>query len=134
MKGLFWVWQFPQHVLALVLLWVVRRKLDMVHRYKTSKVFWHRRLGWGISLGQYILLDLSHDDVTLQHEYGHAVQSKMLGPLYLIIVGIPSFSMNMLSLLFWKLGYKGFAYRYYQRWPETWADRLGGVRERKSLG
>jgi hypothetical protein len=60
------------------------------------------------------------------HEYGHSLQSRLLGPLYLPIVGIPS----ELRVLY------AFAHRhatgrrwagYYDGFPEDWADRLGGV-------
>lgn len=30
------------------------------------------------------------DEETLKHEYGHSIQSKILGPLYLIVIGLPS--------------------------------------------
>lgn len=31
-----------------------------------------------------------HSDSTIKHEYGHTIQSKYLGWLYLIIIGLPS--------------------------------------------
>ena len=48
----------------------------------------------GISLGTYILMSTtSYKDKrnrTKKHEYGHSRQSLYLGPLYLIIIGLPS--------------------------------------------
>ncbi len=52
-----------------------------------------------ISLGLFIFIsdcgDLSDDSLSfkslLSHEYGHCLQSVMLGPLYLVVVGLPSF-------------------------------------------
>jgi hypothetical protein len=53
----------------------------------------------------------------------------MLGPLYLLVIGVPS------SL---RAGYAAARYLvtkepwdgYYDGFPENWADRLGGVRSR----
>ncbi len=55
------------------------------------------------------------------HEYGHTVQSLMLGPLYLIFIGLP-------SVLWAQLGKKyrakhGVAYTAF--WCEKWANKLG---------
>ena len=78
----------------------------------------------GISLGSYIIFDgrieISETDVL--HEYGHQLQSRMLGPLYLLIVGIPSLIGNIYSRI-----KKKDEKWYYSRFPENWADRLGGV-------
>lgn len=80
----------------------------------------------GISLGTYIIIsEQSYRDKrnrTKKHEYGHSRQSLYLGPLYLIVVGLPS--------LLWA----GFIHNlvkkeigYYEVYPESWADELGEV-------
>lgn len=57
------------------------------------------------------------------HEYGHTIQSLILGPLYLFVVGIPSF--------IWCNNKKCIAMRqdnnksYYDLYCESWANRLG---------
>ncbi len=67
----------------------------------------------------------------LVHEYGHTIQSLMLGPLYLPVIGIPS--------TLW--GFLGAERRRKQQIPygafftESWANRLGErVTGRKSIG
>ena len=60
----------------------------------------------------------------LRHEYGHSIQSLILGPLYLFLVGIPS--------MFWcRVPAVGRSWRngrrsYYSFVTERSADRLGG--------
>lgn len=49
--------------------------------------YWPKKVG--ISLGMFIFSYQDKD--MIRHEYGHTIQSLFLGPLYLIIVGIPSF-------------------------------------------
>ena len=57
------------------------------------------------------------------HEYGHTIQSLILGPLYLIIIGIPS--------SFWAMTPMMINYRkknrisYFSFFCERWANYLG---------
>ena len=88
----------------------------------------------GLSLGHFIFIsrrdrtpDLRGDDTLLRHEYGHTIQSHMLGWLYLPVVGVPSITQAVFCFVSARLGHPGPGYRYYQRYPENWADRLGGV-------
>lgn len=128
-KILMHVWQLPQHLLALLLLFIIRnRSMVVVHDVDGTLLYLAMGLGWGISLGKYILLDMDASEETMNHERGHCKQSRMLGWLYLIIVGIPSIAMNVLSTIMYWLGSDSMIRHYYQRWPESWADRLGGVK------
>ena len=72
----------------------------------------------GVSLGKYIIVNQWMPTKEIMHEYGHCRQSKYLGPLYLLVIGIPS--------LIWAIfGKRGDA--YYTFYTEKWADKLGGV-------
>lgn len=81
--------------------------------------------GCGISLGNYIFLDSdrSVSKKAVKHEYGHQLQSKRLGWLYLIIIGIPSAIGN---IIYRKTKFKPYGDYYKQPW-EKWADELGNV-------
>lgn len=110
------LWQLPQNLLGLGLLLLFGCKESFA--YKNSKVC---ICGWigsgGVSLGRYIFLG-SMTATDICHEYGHCRQSAMLGPLYLLI-GL--WSAVRLGLHLYKRG------DYYKSFPESWADRLGGV-------
>jgi len=83
----------------------------------------------GISLGKYIICNRQQPaGLLIAHERGHQIQSRKLGLLYLIIVGIPS-SLRAL----WQRKRHGNwtpAQReawYHQGWPESAANAHGGV-------
>jgi len=57
------------------------------------------------------------------HEYGHCIQSLILGPLYLIAVGLPSYLWANLPPLRKLRREKGLS--YYSVYPENWANALG---------
>ena len=60
----------------------------------------------------------------LRHEYGHSIQSLVLGPLYLFVVGLPSILWCRVPALgkSWRSGRRS----YYSFITERSADRLGG--------
>jgi len=83
----------------------------------------------GISLGAFIFIDteITKEDASastfVNHEAGHAIQSTILGPLYLLIIGLPS--------MIWAQFFDGYRKRksvsYYSFYTESWADELCGV-------
>lgn len=121
-RALLLAWQLPQLLLgwALVLLLRARRRPS----YRGVAVFEAARPRGGVSFGPVIIMNRrEHSPRLLAHEWGHSKQSVMLGPLYLFVVGLP-------SVTFATLTRAGLLRRadYFRRYPENWADRLGGVR------
>ena len=81
----------------------------------------------GLSLGMFVFIPKDEPtDRLLRHEYGHTVQSLMLGPLFLFIIGIPSFMWA--SLPAFKRRRREKKINYYSFYPEKWADKLGKIR------
>jgi hypothetical protein len=74
--------------------------------------------GWGMTLGPYINgKNIEFGSNMYWHEYGHTIQSRIFGPLYVSRVGVP-------SLMTASYG------SYHDRtWYEVWANRLAGVPE-----
>jgi hypothetical protein len=68
----------------------------------------------------------------LVHEYGHTIQSLILGPLYLIVIGIPSTLWGFLPNLNRKR--KEEQISYFSFFTEKWANVLGEkVTRQKSM-
>lgn len=78
--------------------------------------------GSSVSLGQYILVDsdMLVNYRTIAHEHGHQIQSLYLGPLCLVVIGLPSAIGNLL--------HRKIKFNYYKQPWEAWADKLGGVK------
>ena len=67
----------------------------------------------------------------LVHEYGHTVQSLILGPLYFIVIGIPSTLWGLLG----SKKRKEKQIPYCALFTEKWANRLGeAITKKESLG
>lgn len=77
----------------------------------------------GFSLGKYVCLNSLHKLKALKHEKGHGKQSVILMWFYLIVIGLPSATGNLLARKFvW------FHKNYYNLPWEARADKLGGVK------
>lgn len=119
------VWQLPQNLLG-ALLSIGSEKAEAFGKAVRLK---ERFFSSGVSLGKFIIMEKGLEgEKSVRHEAGHQWQSAALGPLYLIVVGIPSLARNVWDRLF----HKDWTYQmrkvwYYSGWPESQADELGGV-------
>lgn len=126
-KILLIIWQLPQHLLGLLLLLVYNAK-NTTFKIGKSKYYHSNKLDASISLGYIIILGRNYNHNTIYHEYGHSIQSKYLGPIYLLIIGLPSILGNIYDRLFHKSWtYKDARNWYYNLPWEKSADELGNV-------
>ena len=63
---------------------------------------------------------------TLHPEYGHTLQSLLLGPLYLIVIGAPSWLWCNLPPMRRLRKEKGIPYdaAYMERWATAWGEKF----------
>ena len=117
------IWQLPQHLLAILYigyLVMMCKDLGVDSRYKQAIVIPCVMRG-AVTLGCYVFVGLNSEyRKTVKHELGHTIQSKMLGPLYLIVIGIPSITYCGLRRIFPSLRKKN----YYDFYTEKWANNL----------
>ena len=112
---LFWTWCLPQTLLGLVLKLIYRAKKQDFYGYT---IYVSNKMLGGISLGKYIIVGKYPNTHLVKHEYGHQKQSFMLGPLYLLVIGLP-------SLIWCWVIYPLTNKNYYWFWTEKWANKLG---------
>lgn len=125
-----WIWQLPQNIIGMIILLVnIKGKYKSCVSIMNEKVskqvnfyFVPHLFNSGISLGNYIIVDKFYDgyfslNIDIAHEYGHQVQSKILGPLYLLLIGLISFLRNI---------YDRFAHiNWTVKERETWYYKTG---------
>jgi hypothetical protein len=123
-RKIFIIWELPQILLALILYVILKKRISSTTHYKGSKIFFVKDFPGGISLSFIIFLndvDL-YNQRAIKHEYGHTIQSLYLGWFYLAVVGLPS----IIRAGIWN-HYKLEDKKYYEGFPENWADLLGGT-------
>ena len=117
------VWQLPQNLLGLIvgIFLKGKRRLQGYPGIPSAiRIVGTGNMYGGLSLGNFVYLRPPVYDKMVRHEYGHCLQSRLLGPFYLLVIGLPS----LLWALWW---HPGRSVDYYSFYTERWADRLGGV-------
>lgn len=120
---LLFIWQLPQNIVALVMM-PFMGKLRLVKYNNYNFCFEGEKMSGGISLGSFCYVSPWSADCeeTVAHEQdGHVKQSHLLGPLYLIVIGIPSITWA------WTHIWLGF-HNYYCFYTESWANKLAGLK------
>ena len=126
------LWQLPQNLLGMILLtYQIVRKMDISITYERNR--WFIKGNLGVSLGFFIFwfpfakgIDPSTYTCNKEHEFGHSRQSLIFGPLYLLVIGIPSASRALYARRYQTRKGRWWP-RYYSGFPERWADSLGHV-------
>ena len=124
---LLYIWQLPQNLLGLLILLFMKPYI-LKEKYKGITYVVSKKMTGGISLGNYVILsdyykDKKSSHKTWNHEWGHTRDSRLFGPLYLIVIGLPSIIWAGLYGKIIKPTHNG----YYNFYTEKRADRLGGV-------
>ena len=135
-------WGFPQTLLGLVLF---LRNINRRHYFYHGAIVTEIPGRGSVSLGLFVftgtvlpvdkrkkngILGDEMEKRVLVHEYGHTIQSLILGPLYLLVIGIPSvvwcaFTFYLVREPKWS---------YYRFYTESWANYLGEkVTKEKSM-
>lgn len=129
-----WSWGIIQNIVGLILFLInVGCKHDY---YKGTIVTIWKKKEYCMGIGMFIFIsgqgpNDSEQKLSLQenferikvHEYGHTIQSIILGPLFLPVIGIPScLWANMPSMKQYR---KKNKISYYSFYTEKWANYLG---------
>ncbi len=102
---------------AIITVWKNKSSVSLgLFVFITDEPFFYDKLK-----SKYTKKDLS--DRLLVHEYGHTIQSLILGPLYLFLIGIPSTLWGFLPNLARKRQTKQIS--YFSFFTEKWANVLG---------
>ena len=120
------IWQLPQFIVSLVLIPFLG-EIKKIRDGHYNMCFIGEKMSGGISLGpfSFVSKNIGQKDEYVAHEFdGHTVDSKILGPLYLFVIGIPS----LMNAVF------GFTRFYYDFYTEKWANKHAGLEVHKYTG
>jgi len=122
----FWTWCLPQTLTGLAIYLYIKGSGRLREKSRFKNVCLVKSdnllLIGGISLGKFIIVsDRIFEKNIILHEYGHTIQGYMLGPIYLLVIGIPSLFLSIISRFS-----PTVSNNYFRYFPERWADKLGG--------
>lgn len=117
------LWQLPQSLIGLFFLlyfWLMG-DVKLISYKKLCFAFSSKYMAGGISLGNFAFVsnyNATKTAVVMHEQEGHTVDSKIWGPLYLFIIGIP-------SIMWAWLGDDNKC--YYSFYTEKWANNHAGL-------
>lgn len=119
-----WVWQLPQNIIGILYKKYLGNSIsNRMYDSKNNCYIYIKDSNGGVTLGKYIFVYKRYKDLNwvINHETGHVKQSRILGPLYLFIIGIPS--------IIWAATHRKIAPNkdYYWLYTESWANKLAGL-------
>lgn len=134
-KVLLYIWQLSQNILGLLfmaLFYTPWKKSATTIPFRGSLIVYFRfseKMEGGLTLGEYIFIKgeerynpALYNTSTIRHEFGHVRQSRILGPLYILVIGIRSLIHAGIHSGICK------EENYHHYWTEKWADKLAGLR------
>lgn len=121
-------WCLPVNIISVIPFLICKAKGYRQERFGNAFITYVPWNQGGISLGLFIFMKEGHESKdwtynTRIHEYGHCWQCLLLGPLYYIVVGLPSFI--WCGLPFFVNYRKKNNISYYKLYCESWANAWG---------
>lgn len=120
-------WGLPVNIFGgLIFLWCVLVKKRRWQHFGYSYIVYLPWNAGGLSMGLFIFMKEGHKNPvwtynTRIHEYGHTWQCLLLGPLYWIVIGLPS----AIWCNFFENYRKKNNVSYYKLYCEGWANSFG---------
>lgn len=122
-----WTWGLPVNLIGgIIFLFCVGIKKRRGQHFGYSYIVYLPWNSGGLSLGLFIFMKDNHKSKvwtynTRIHEYGHTWQCLILGPLYYLVIALPS--------AIWCNCFEGYRKRnnvsYYKLYCEAWANSFG---------
>lgn len=122
-----WTWGLPVNVVGGIAYLICTKILKRQHsKFGFSNIVYLPWKSGGLSMGLFIFMKDHHEKEewiynTRIHEYGHTWQCLLLGPLYYIVVALPS--------VIWCNFFEGYRKKnnvsYYKLYCEAWANSFG---------
>ncbi|MCR5483967.1 MAG: hypothetical protein K6F09_00065 [Clostridiales bacterium] len=136
-KALFYLIQFTwgalQNLVGFIGYLILYKKCEHEHFHNSfiTYVPTDKPFG-GVSIGIFIFINAKHDDGwrhdTRIHEYGHTIQSVVLGPVWPFVIAIPSVIWcNFPPISKYRKKNKVSYYKLYcETWANVWGSRFSG--------
>lgn len=134
-----WTWGLPVNLVGgIAYLICTKIRGCRSQNFGYAKIVYVNWKGGGLSMGLFIFMKEGHKDEkwtynTRIHEYGHTWQCLLLGPLYYIIIALPS--------VIWCNFFEGYRKKnnvpysavYCESWANNWGQKGSGMKQVKTF-
>ena len=130
-----WTWGLSVNLIG----WIAFTICTKVKGYRWqhfgyAKIVYVPWKGGGLSLGLFIFMKDQHKNKkwtynTRIHEYGHTWQCLLLGPLYWVVIAIPSFIWCNCFAGYRKKNDVPYAALYCESWANAWGEKFSKMKQ-----
>lgn len=131
-----WTWGLPVNLVGgIIFLFCTKIKHRRWQRFGYARIVYLPWNSGGLSLGLFIFMKDNHKRQkwtynTRIHEYGHTWQCLLLGPLYYLVIAIPS--------AIWCNCFEGYRQKnnvsyyklYCEKWANVWGEKFSGMKQK----
>ena len=128
-------WGLPQNLVGLIAYLILKRSCKTEKYHRSVITYVDKKNFGGLSLGCFIFIGASRKDDWLHdtkiHEYGHTIQSLVLGPVWPFVIALPSVIWCNTPKFVRMRKEKGVS--YYWLYCEGWANLWGRAATKESF-
>lgn len=130
-----WTWGLPVNLVGgIAFLICTKIKGYRWQRFGYAKIVYVPWKGGGLSMGLFIFMKDGHKDKkwtynTRIHEYGHTWQCLLLGPLYYIVIALPSVIWCNCFAGYRKKNNVPYSAVYCESWANSWGEKGSGMKQ-----
>jgi len=128
-----WTWGLPVNLVGgIAFLICTKIKGYRWQRFGYSKIVYVPWKGGGLSMGLFIFVKAQHSNKTWTyncriHEYGHTWQCLILGPLYYLVIALPSVIWCNCFACYRKKNNVPYSAAYCESWADLWGQKFSGL-------
>ena len=128
-----WTWSFSVNIVGLIAYLICTKIKGYRHqKFGYSNIVYVPWNQGGLSMGLFIFMKEGHPDKkwtynTRIHEYGHTWQCLLLGPLYYIVIAIPSAIWCNCFANYRKKNNVSYYKLYCESWANSWGQKFSSM-------
>ncbi len=130
-----WTWGLPVNLIGGIGYFICKYICAMPsQKFGYARIVYVPWKGGGLSMGLFIFIKDDHKRKewmynTRIHEYGHTWQCLILGPLYYIVVAIPSFIWCNFFAGYRKKNNVPYSALYCEKWANAWGQKFSKMKQ-----
>lgn len=128
-----WTWGLPVNLVGgLMFLYFTKIKGYRWQHFGYAKIVYMPWNAGGLSMGLFIFIKDNHKDKKWTyncriHEYGHTWQCLLLGPLYYLVIALPSVIWCNCFAGYRKKNNVPYSAAYCEKWADLWGQKFSGM-------
>jgi hypothetical protein len=129
-----WTWGLPVNIMGGIAYLICTKALGYKHqKFGYANIVYMPWDQGGLSMGEFIFIRENHPDKIWAynvriHEYGHTWQCLLLGPLYYIVVALPSVIWCHCFANYRKKNNVSYYKLYCEGWANSWGEKFSKMK------